>query len=116
MSSRLSVTSDWQRGLALVSMAALTALSGCMVTPVRPRFTTEAVVVTQPPQPRVEVVGVAPEPGHIWIPGYWEWIGSRHVWVEGRWSAPRAGYYWEPHVWVHSGGGWYLRDGYWARR
>ena len=32
--------------------------------------------VTAPPPPRVEVYGVAPGPGVVWIGGYWRWVGS----------------------------------------
>lgn len=100
-------------------------LSACVVTPVGPpvaaevvgpRFVTPEVIPVQPPPPREEIIGVAPQVGFIWAPGYWNWEGGRHVWVGGRWIPPRAGYYWEPHTWVHVGNGWHLREGYWARR
>ena len=105
----------WQRTLAVASIVAMTALAGCVVAPVQPRFVGD-VVVTAPPAPQVEVMGVAPAPGYIWLGGYWNWVGGRHVWVQGHWEAPRPGYYWEPHVWVHVGNGWHLREGHWARR
>jgi hypothetical protein len=105
----------WRQSLAAASIVVLTGLTGCVVAPVHPRFVGELVTVAPPPAP-VEVIGVAPGPGYVWISGYWNWVGGRHVWVGGRWAAPRPGYYWEPHVWVHTGAGWHLREGRWVRR
>lgn len=91
------------------------ALGGCLVVPDRPGYE-GGVVMLAPPVPQVEVVGVAPRAGFVWIGGYWNWVGGRHVWVGGRWGAPpRAGYRWVPHEWVSVGGGWRLRRGHWAR-
>ena len=109
----------WRRtsGAVLIaaSMAALTGLTGCVVAPTQPRFVGE-VTATAPPPSQVELIGVAPVPGYVWISGYWNWMAGRHVWVAGRWEAPRPGFYWEPHTWVHTGAGWHLREGHWARR
>ena len=69
-----------------------------------------------PPTPQVEVVGLAPGPGLIWIGGYWNWVGSRHVWVGGRWDAGRPGYHWQPHRWQRDRGGWRMNPGRWDRR
>lgn len=49
-----------------------------------------------PPTAVVTPVGPAPQPGYVWVPGYWDWVGGRWVWVEGRWILPPR-----PHaVWV----------------
>jgi hypothetical protein len=96
-------------------LAGVTLLGGCVV---RGTVGVPAPVVyvnTAPPPPQVEVIGVAPQPGYVWIGGYWRWDGGRHVWVGGHWSAPRVGYRWVPHVWVREGGGWRLHEGHWAR-
>lgn len=108
----------WTRGAsaaAVIASAGVVGLTACTVTPLQPRFVGE-VVVAAPPPAQVEVMGVAPVPGAVWISGYWNWVGGRHVWTAGRWEAARPGYYWEPHVWVHTGNGWHLRDGRWVRR
>lgn len=109
--------SPWRRGFAAAALGGAIALAigGCVVAPPQPQFVGE-VVMNAPPPTQVEVIGVAPAPGYVWISGYWNWVGGRHVWVSGRWAPPRAGYYWVPHVWVHTGVGWHLREGYWARR
>jgi len=71
-------------------------------------------IQTQPPPPIVEIRPAPPSPNHVWIPGYWNWNGTRHVWIGGRWSAPRAGFRWEPDHWVHTGAGWRIEHGRWA--
>ena len=63
----------------------------------------------------VETVTVAPHPGWVWRPGYYNWAGHKHVWVAGEWVEPRPGYRWEPHTWVKEGGGWRLREGEWVK-
>lgn len=98
--SRASRAGTWQRALAGLSIAGIATLAGCVATPVQPRFVGE-VVMTAPPVPQAEVIGVAPAPGYIWIGGFWNWVGGRHVWVQGHWSAPRPGFYWEPRLGAH---------------
>lgn len=46
---------------------------------------TGCVVAVRPPAPRVEVIGVAPYRGAVWVPGHW--VRGRYdwVWVGGRW-------------------------------
>lgn len=95
-----------------LSVAAL-ALAGCVLAPVGP-YPGE-VVGEAPPPPRVEIVGVAPYPGWLWIGGYWGWGGARYVWTPGRWEAPRPGYRWQPHQWQPDGRGWRERPGRWER-
>jgi hypothetical protein len=105
------------RGLK-VAMAALALasvmLAGCVVAPA-PRYYGDATVMVAPPPPQVEIVGVAPAPGYVWIGGYWNWVGGRHEWVAGRWEAGRPGYHWVPHRWVAYHGGYRLAQGHWAR-
>ncbi len=80
-----------------------------------PGYYAGPVVAVAPPVARVEVIGVAPSPGYVWMGGYWNWVGRRHVWVEGRWAPGRPGYHWVPHTWVHVNGGWRMNEGHWAR-
>ncbi len=81
----------------LVSLTLAVAIAGCVVVPDQ-RHYPGGVVMVAPPPPRVEVIGVAPTPGYVWIGGYWNWVGDRHEWVAGHWAAPRAGYHWVPHA------------------
>jgi hypothetical protein len=101
-------------GLAMTVLAASTFAAvlsmGCVVTP-----PPGAVFVrTAPPVGVVEVQGIAPGPGFVWIPGFHRWDGASHVWVSGRWEkAPRVGAVWEPGVWRHHSKGWYWTEGRW---
>jgi hypothetical protein len=70
-----------------------------------------------PPPPRVEYYGVAPGPGYVWVPGYWQWSSNTYVWVPGRWATPphpRA--VWIPGRYVQRRGGYLYRPGHWGRR
>ena len=89
-------------------------LGGCVVAPAPGYYGGGAVVTVAPPAPQVEVVGVAPYPGYVWMGGYWDWVGGRHVWVGGRWAPGRPGYHWVPHQWVAARGGWRMAPGHWA--
>lgn len=82
---------------------------------VAPSIAEAQVIVVAPPEPQVEVQPVAPYPGAVWAPGYWEYRGRRHVWVAGRYYRPRPGYVWRPHAWVHEGRGWRMHRGGWYR-
>jgi len=70
--------------------AAARALTACVAETVGPPRYRETVVGIAPPAPEVEVVGVAPHPGWVWQPGYWNWQGDRHVWVNGAWVEPSS--------------------------
>ena len=82
------------------------SLAGCAV---RANY-----VAVAPPPPRVEVFGVAPGPGFVWIDGYWGWGGSRYAWVPGRWERPpRRHARWEPGRWENRSGRYSYRRGHW---
>jgi len=98
--------------LSLLAVALCGALAGCVVAPARGPYG-GPVVVEAPPPPRVEIIGVAPFPGALWINGYWGWRGNGHVWVPGYWERPRPGYRWQPHAWERGDRGWRERPGRW---
>jgi hypothetical protein len=101
------------KAAALALSLASAMLTGCVVAPA-PGYYAEGPVMVAPPAPQVEVVGVAPAPGLVWVGGYWNWVDGRHVWVGGRWQAPPRGYHtWVPHRWVAYRGGWRLERGHW---
>ena len=108
------------RCAALLSAGLLSGglLAGCVVAPApyTAAYPGYVVVPGPPPAPRVDVVGVAPAPGYIWISGYWGWGGAQYVWHPGRWSAPRPGYNWMAPRWEQHGGAWRERPGHWQRR
>ena len=79
---------------------------------------TTTVVVAQPPPPpppQPEVVYAQPDPGVVWISGYWAYDGARYVWIGGRWARPphrRYHAYVQPH-WEPRGGNYVYIQGYW---
>lgn len=104
------------RSLLVVMLSVSVALvAGCYMPP--PTAASGTVVVRYgPPPPRVEVIGVAPAPGYVWIGGYWVWRERWH-WHPGHWQKP-------PHHnsrWVRGNwrqrrdGNWVWHPGYWHR-
>ncbi len=94
-------------GMLLVACAATFVMISC-----------EAEIYSElpPPDDQVEVVGVAPGPGYIWLNGYWGWEGGRYAWHAGRWETPP-----EPHAvyeherWEKRGTRYYFHRGGWRR-
>lgn len=104
----------WLQVLCVSSFCVGIALAGCVVVPDQ-RHYADGVVMVAPPTPEVEVIGAAPEPGYVWLGGYWDWVGDRHQWVPGHWAAPHAGHHWVAYHWVRQGDGWRLKPGRWER-
>ncbi|HEU5122759.1 MAG TPA: hypothetical protein VFW05_01710 [Verrucomicrobiae bacterium] len=74
------------------------------------------VVMEAPPEPKREVVGVAPDESHVWVAGYWMRVDDRWVWVPGHWEArPRVGVAWVPGHWDRAANnrGWVWTPGHW---
>lgn len=82
-------------------------------TPVESK--TETIVQTPPPQVVYEVTP-APQPGFVWVNGFWGWQGMRHVWYPGHWVNERPGQIWIGHQWIHRGAGWHFESGHWGHR
>ncbi len=105
--------------LTAIGIALAIMVSGCVVAPRGvyhdPYRQDQVLIQVAPPPPQVEVIGVAPYVGHIWLGGAWFWEGGRHIWHPGHWEAPRPGYVWMPHHWEHDGQSWHFREGYWNR-
>lgn len=106
---------------ALLGSALITTLglSACAVYPTGYGYGNNEVVAGPvvryaPPPARVEVVGVAPFFGAVWLPGNWVWR-DRWVWNEGRWgNPPHPNARWAPGRWDHDGrDNWRWHDGRW---
>ena len=80
----------------------------------QPVVNAETVVTTAPPPVIVETVP-APQPGFIWIGGYWGWHENRHSWFPGHWEHSRPGYVWISPRWSAHGRGWRFEGGHWRR-
>ena len=99
-------------------------LSGCVqrrvvyvrdpvVAPGPPPAMEEVVITRPPPAPQVEIVGPAPGPDHVWVPGCWEWRGA-WVWVGGRWAiGPHPHAHYVPGRWNRHGHSYVWIRGYW---
>lgn len=96
-------------------VSATVVLGGCAVYPESDPYYDPPVVRVAPPPPQYEYIGNPPVIGHVWIGGYWSWVGTRYLWVPGRWEAPRPGYYWAPHRWERHGDYWRPYGGRWER-
>ena len=89
--------------ISLMMAALLAGAVGCV-----------AEIGAAPPPDQVEVVGIAPYPGEVWIGGYWSWSYGRYVWVPGYWARrpwPRA--VWAPGRWRKVRRGWRWTPGRW---
>jgi hypothetical protein len=72
------------------------------------------IIDREPPPFRHEVRPPCPIPGHVWVPGYWDWRGSRHEWMPGRWTPPpRHGAAWVEPRWHRDQRGWQFTPGRW---
>jgi len=96
-----------------IAAALAVASLGAATTPAAAQ-TSISVQIGQPPPPRYEVVPVA-RPGHLWVPGHWEWRGNRHTWVAGYYMRARPGYYYTQPTYVQYGNRWDYRPGHWSR-
>src|SRR6266542_4826522 len=73
-----------------------------------------SVTVAPPPLP-IYVQPPCPEPGFIWIPGYWAWGDEGYYWLHCTWvPATQPGYYWTPGYWGWNEGIYLWNDGYWG--
>jgi hypothetical protein len=75
-----------------------------------------SVNLAPPPLPVYQQPPV-PEPGLIWMPGYWAWGPGGYFWVPGSWVAPpQPGLLWTPGYWAWSDdcGCYEWNPGYWA--
>jgi hypothetical protein len=68
-----------------------------------------------PPPLVTYVQPICPEPGLIWMPGYWAYGDDGYYWVPGAWvPAPYVGAYWTPGFWGWGNGLYMWHPGYWG--
>lgn len=69
-----------------------------------------------PPAVVYERPGQAPNPGWVWVEGYWKPVGHHYRWVRGHWEQPPyEGAYWTHPHYDHYRRGWVLHEGHWDR-
>ena len=69
-----------------------------------------------PPPPKVEVMGTPPEPGYIWMPGYYvHYAKTGYQWNDGQWESPRPGYHWNAPHWDQFRSKWAVVEGVWEK-
>lgn len=74
----------------------------------------EVYVRVDPPAPRVETYEA--RPGHVWVPGFWNWRNNKHEWKAGHYVVERKGYNYQRDRWVrHDNNQWTLQRGGWGR-
>ena len=99
--------------LPALVLAALAALPGIAAAGV---FIGVSVNFAPPPLP-VYVQPPCPQPGYLWVPGYWAWNDGAYYWVPGTWVLPpRVGLLWTPGYWGWNDGVYLWHAGYWGPR
>jgi len=92
---------------------AMTFIAGSLMVILGPTATAQVsigVTIGQPPPPQVYHVPPQPDPGFMWVEGYWYPQGHHYRWHDGYWTrAPFAGAYWVAPY--YQGGQYYA--GYW---
>jgi TonB family protein len=69
-----------------------------------------------PPPPKVEDMGTSPEPGDIWMPGYYvHYAKTGYQWNDGQWESPRPGYHWNAPHWEQFRSKWIFTPGRWEQ-
>src|SRR5437764_4893686 len=72
------------------ALIGLGVLAGVGCADDEPRRERVVYVDEPPPEPRVEVVGVAPGPDYFWVDGYWYAHGRNFDWHPGHWERRRG--------------------------
>jgi hypothetical protein len=68
-----------------------------------------------PPVLPIYVQPICPEPGYIWVPGYWAYGPDGYFWVPGTWvEPPEVGVLWTPGYWEWEDNLYVWHDGYWG--
>jgi hypothetical protein len=107
--------------IASASVALAFTLVGCasVSSNTAATSTTQTLVIevpNAPPPSKDEAKPATPEPGHIWVAGYWDYIDGHHVWREGRWVQGKAGYEYVRARYEFDGKAWQFHVPHWHRR
>jgi len=73
-----------------------------------------ACVDEAPPPAKIENPGTPPEPGDLWMPGYYvHYARTGYQWNDGQWEAPRPGFHWDAPRWEKYNAKWIFTAGSW---
>src|ERR1700758_3362254 len=93
--------------LSVVVLAFSVASFGQVAVGISVRFGPPVLPVYEQP--------ICPEPGFIWVPGYWAYGDDGYYWVPGTWvEPPEVGLLWTPGYWGWSEGVYIWHGGYWG--
>ena len=90
---------------------------GMLAVPVQSRAQVAVGISVRigPPVLPVYVQPICPEPGYIWVPGYWAYGPDDYYWVPGTWvEPPEVGLLWTPGYWGWQDGLYVWYPGYWG--
>ena len=74
----------------------------------------EVQATSEPPDPVYEEQTDSPNPGYVWVGGYWGWNGVDWGWNWGRWSEPVAGQFYIAPYYERVGDRVVYVHGYWG--
>src|SRR5579863_354908 len=94
-------------------------LGACVLAGFRPAHTQVSIGISidaEPPPLPIYAQPVIPEPGYMWVPGYWAWSDDvGYYWVPGTWVLPpEPDLLWTPGYWGWNDGAYVFYDGYWG--
>jgi hypothetical protein len=96
-------------------VVAVSLAVGALILPTTTIAQIELTVMIAPPPLPVYEQPPIPEPGYLWVPGYWSYGPYGYYWVPGTWvEPPVVGLLWTPGYWSWSEGFFVWSGGYWA--
>ncbi len=98
-------------------ICSLLLVPGLLAIPVQSRAQVAVGISVRigPPVLPVYVQPICPEPGYIWVPGYWAYGPDGYFWVPGTWVfPPEVGLLWTPGYWGWEDGFYVWYPGYWG--
>jgi hypothetical protein len=102
--------------ITLIGCATLSGENSGSATSASPTALVLEVPNQPPTEMKPETKPAPPAPGHIWVAGYWDYIGGHHVWREGRWVKALAGYEYVRARYEWDGRSWQFHVPHWHRR
>lgn len=89
-------------------------MSACVIEPTSPGLS--GVAVSGPPPEPLEDgrPRPSPEPGMVWVAGYWHWNGLQYAWIPGHYERAPAGAQWRSPQYSTREGSYFYEPGRWS--